>query len=179
MRKIIFFIFGSFVLGSGLLLAQAPSLPPPSAEANAAAPSPQVGSPQVMQIDGIGTISNAEGYQYEPTGRRDPFKPFGESQATLAPEIIEQLETEKPKEPLEAYDIAQFKLVGIIWNVNDPKAVVRDPGGKVHTIRKETKMGRNNGFVAAIREGEVIIVEPAVSEGGMQTAITRVLNLKR
>lgn len=119
-------------------------------------------------------FQNAEGYNYDPTGKRDPFKPFGQSQATQAPDPS----SKRPTEPLEMYDVAQFKLVGVIWNVRAPKAMVRDPSGKLHMVKKETKIGRNNGFVAAIREGEIIVVEPTVGENGMQTAVTRVLNLK-
>lgn len=124
------------------------------------------------------SLGSGEGYNYDPTGRRDPFKPYGESQATKAPEPPKQ-EAQVPTEPLESFEINQFKLVGVIWNVRDPKAMVSDPNGKLHMIKKETKIGRNNGFVAAIREGEVIIVEPSVNESGMQTAVTRVLNLNR
>ena len=77
-----------------------------------------------------------------------------------------------------AFDVSQFKLLGIIWQVKDPKAMVIDPGGRTHLIRRQTRIGRNNGFVAVIREGEVIIVEPSVGENGVQTAITRILNLQ-
>jgi type IV pilus assembly protein PilP len=124
-------------------------------------------------------FQNAEGYHYDPAGRRDPFKPYGESQ------VIQQ-ETPKgqaqeaptPTEPLQAFDVSQFKLLGIIWQVKDPKAMVADPSGRTYLIRKQTKIGRNSGFVAAIREGEVIVVEPSVGENGTQTAVTRILNLK-
>lgn len=121
-------------------------------------------------------FQNAEGYNYDPTGKRDPFKPYGQSQILLAPEPDD---VQRPLEPLEMYDVSQFKLVGVIWNVRDPKAMVKDPSGKLHLVRKETRIGRNSGFVAAIREGEIIVVEPTVGENGMQTAITRVLTLKR
>ncbi|MEZ0390828.1 MAG: pilus assembly protein PilP [Pseudobdellovibrionaceae bacterium] len=148
-----------------------PSAPPPAP--TPAMPSPQSQSPGAAAFGS--PFSNPEGYNYDPMGRRDPFKAYGESQATQAPEQGEQ----RVRGPLEMYDVGQFKLVGIVWNVRDPKAMVRDPLGKLHMVRRETRIGRNNGFVAAIREGEVIIVEPTIAEDGMQTAVTRTLTLKR
>jgi hypothetical protein len=49
----------------------------------------------------------------------------------------------------------------------------------MHLIYRETKIGRNSGFVASIREGEVLVVEPTVAENGMPSAITRSMTLKR
>jgi type IV pilus assembly protein PilP len=144
-----------------------PPLPPPPPQAP---PNPDAEMP---------VFQNPEGYHYDPTGRRDPFKPFGESQTTMAPELgpaPDQPTT--PPEPLQTFDVTQFKLLGIIWQVKDPKAMVLDPNGRTHLIRRQTKIGRNNGFVAAIREGEVIVVEPSVGENGVQTAVTRIMNLK-
>lgn len=190
----------SGILASGLLLAQNALPPVPAPQSQAPTPGPAVpgAPPDAVQTQDQGNrpkteeeikeeerqalaaqFQNTEGYQYEPTGRRDPFKPFGESQSTKAPVTQAEPEEQVPKEPLEMYEVLQYKLVGIIWNVTDPKAMVRDPSGKLHMVKKETKIGRNNGFVAAIREGEVIVVEPTVAEGGLQSAVTHVLNLKR
>lgn len=142
--------------------------------ANSPAASPEPSDSATLQFQ------NPEGYNYDPTGRRDPFKPYGESQSIQAAPVSR--DPEEPKvvvEPLQAYDISEFKLLGIIWQVKDPKAMVLDPAGKTHLIRKQTKIGRNNGFVAAIREGEVIVVEPTVAENGAPTALTRVMNLTK
>jgi type IV pilus assembly protein PilP len=123
-----------------------------------------------------------EGYTYDPSGRRDPFKPYGQSQQSqvVIPQKTEEPEKPPmPTDPLQMYDVSQFHLVGIIWQVKNPKAVVRDPAGKMHLIYRETKIGRNSGFVASIREGEVLVVEPTVAENGMPSAITRSMTLKR
>lgn len=129
----------------------------------------------IMQID--------PDYNYDPTGRRDPFKPYGTSQNTqmsVTPTNPESPEKPPaPTDPLQMYDISQFRLVGIIWQVKKPKAVVRDPVGKMHLIYRDTKIGRNNGFVASIREGEVLVVEPTIGENGMPSAITRTMALKK
>lgn len=130
-------------------------------------------------------------YTYDPNNRRDPFRPYG--QAQLNPIVPVDLSddgkgskgggtTPPPPNlgtPLQNYDISQFKLLGIIWNVKNPKAVIKDPLNKQHILYKYTKIGRNNGFVADIREGGVIIVEPAIGDNGMPAAVTRSLDLKK
>jgi type IV pilus assembly protein PilP len=154
---------------------------------------------------GIPEIIPADGFLYDPKGRRDPFRPFGATssksnstepipfpvnplpggaqnsppstdQGQLPfPEVPEQAEL---LEPLQSFDISQLRVVGIIWQVDNPKAMIQDPVGKLYLVKKNSKLGRNRGFVAVIREGEVVIVEPTVIEG-MNTATTRVMSLIR
>lgn len=138
--------------------------------------------PQGMDDATMVIQPSPEGYTYDPTGRRDPFKPYGQSQQVQV--VLPQREESPdkppmPTDPLQMFDISQFRLVGIIWQVKNPKAVVRDPIGKMHLIYRETKIGRNSGFVASIREGEVIVVEPTVAENGLPSAITRTMTLKK
>jgi type IV pilus assembly protein PilP len=160
-----------------------PQAPPP---APVAAPDAGLSNASGMGSDDSSMViqPSPEGYTYDPAGRRDPFKPYGQSQQSqvVIPQKEDREEPEKPPmptDPLQMYDVSQFRLVGIIWQVRNPKAVVRDPVGKMHLIYRETKIGRNSGFVASIREGEVLVVEPTVAENGMPSAITRSMILKR
>ena len=59
-----------------------------------------------------------------------------------------------------------------------PSGVLRSPDGKNHFVRMYTKIGKKNGFVAKIREGEIVVVEPSEIDG-VQTAVTQVLSLKK
>lgn len=95
------------------------------------------------------SAASAEGYIYDPSGRRDPFKPF-------IPEVTEKPPGESvvvSSDPLQTFDLSQYKLIGIVWDVKTPRAMVRDPQGKLFTLKKDVKIGRNNGFVSSIREG--------------------------
>lgn len=162
-------------------------MPPPPTDL------PAMGAPPSQTEAFVAGIQNPEGYTYDPSGRRDPFRPFGQSQVVAptpapipipapqagVPPALQPPTPLSPAEPLQQYDLAQLKVVGIVWEVRSPKAMIKDPIGKLHLIRKEAKIGRNNGFVAAIREGEIIVVEPAYGEGGVQTAVTRTLSLIR
>ncbi|MEI7973035.1 MAG: pilus assembly protein PilP [Bdellovibrio sp.] len=110
---------------------------------------------------------------YEPEGRRDPFKSiFSDTDiSTGANDSLVQTDI------LEAYDLNQLHLTAVLWNVDDPKALVRSPTGKLFMVRSKqrTRIGRNKGYVAAIREGEVVVFE--FSQDG-KTPTTRVLYLK-
>ncbi len=170
-------------------MAPTMDLQPPSSGGLPPAPidMPTLDAPPA-QTEAVPIFQNSEGYTYDPTGRRDPFRPFGllNNIVKVPGPIIPPNEVNRapppaltPTEPLQQFDLAQLKVVGIVWEVRNPKAMIRDPLGKLHLVLRESKIGRNNGFVAAIREGEVIVVEPGVSESGMQTASTRVLVLAR
>jgi type IV pilus assembly protein PilP len=138
--------------------------------------------PASVQGDGATTDATSSSdylfrpnFSYDPTGRRDPFLPF---------RIIQNLSSDSPRreekvlEPLQRFDIEKIKVIGIIWDVKKPRAMVKDPEGVVHTIVKDTKIGRNEGFVAAIREGEVVIIENKV-ENGKVVAVPNIMGLRK
>lgn len=98
-------------------------------------------------------------FEYQERGRRDPFvrptvdKPVSEGQ------------NHGPFLPLQQYDLTDLKLTGIIWDVLRPKAMIVDKDNKVHIVGPNTKIGKNNGYIAVIREGEIVIVETFEEEG--------------
>ncbi|WP_413288690.1 pilus assembly protein PilP [Bdellovibrio sp. HCB337] len=135
-------------------------------------PPPMEGSAPV-----IPQFASDEQYTYDPTGRRDPFKPYRTyrpaPQVTAGPaKVIDE------SDPLQRWDLDRFAVVAIIWEVRQPKAMVKDPDGKMFMIGKNTKIGRNSGHVAAIREGEVLVVELIETEG-VQTKEVKILELKK
>jgi type IV pilus assembly protein PilP len=89
---------------------------------------------------------------WDPTGKRDPFKPY------RAPRVLKQ-NSDVFVDPLTLLDLSQVQVVAILWNNKNPRAVVKSSDGKLYTIFKRTNVGVNNGIVAEIREGEVIVVE--------------------
>lgn len=119
----------------------------------------------------VGPLGGIDGYIYDPTGRRDPFRPYRmirSNRAASGPII----------EPLQTYDIDQLSIAGILWEVRAPRALVKDSDGNLHTVVKNTKIGRNNGYVAMIREGEVVVVE-TLEEDGKSYKRTKVLEFKK
>jgi type IV pilus assembly protein PilP len=152
----------------------APGSVDPNATANGGAPASTEAAPLLPGI-------NPEGYTYDPTGRRDPFMPFGATSVLaqpmpMAPSVPNSL-VPPSENSLTLFDLAQLKVVAIVWDVKDPKAMILDPKGKLHMLHKDSLIGRNNGFVYTIREGEVVVIEPVQNDSGVQSAMTRVMYL--
>lgn len=93
----------------------------------------------------------AEEYTYNPIGKRDPFKSF------LAEEVAPG--TQKALTPLQRYDIDQLAVIGIIWGISTPRAMVTTPDGKGYVVQKGTLVGKNWGKVSRITQDEVIVSE--------------------
>lgn len=122
-------------------------------------------------------------YSYDPTGLRDPFRPYKDyrivpkDKGVKESKRIGMIPNFNDLEPLQRIELERLNLVGIVWAVKNPRAIVREDGGKIHTIQMNTKIGRNNGVVVAIREGEVVILE-TLEENGVQSKHYRVMELK-
>ena len=97
------------------------------------------------------TPDESEEYTYNPIGKRDPFKSF------LAEEIAPG--SQKATTPLQRFDIDQMGLIGIIWGISTPRAMVTTPDGKGYVVQKGTLVGKNWGKVSRITQDEVIISE--------------------
>jgi type IV pilus assembly protein PilP len=83
---------------------------------------------------------------------RDPFRP-----ATLRKKVIA-----RPREnlsPLERFELNQLKIVGIVWDMNEPRAMVEDGAGLGYTIKHGAPIGANDGVVKTIHRNEIIVEE--------------------
>lgn len=98
-------------------------------------------------------------FDYDPRGRRDPFA------QPVADKPMTQGTLHGPLLPLQKFDVSQLRLVGIIWDVRRPKAMIKDPEGKTYIVGPNTKVGSRNGYIAVIREGEMVVVETLEQEG--------------
>jgi type IV pilus assembly protein PilP len=173
----LFYLFRMFS-GDGMI-AMPPMLPPaqnqatkPASGANSQAQGTAEGETAEAQGSGLSSEleSFLEPYIFDPKGRRDPFRPYAEGP-------VDEGEMAGPLLPLQQYDLDQLRLVGIIWNVNEPKAMFVDPKSQIHIVRRDERIGRRNGYVAVIREGEVVVVE-AVNVNGDLMYSTRVIKIK-
>lgn len=98
-------------------------------------------------------------FDYEVRGRRDPFA------SPSSDKPLSQGSFHGPTLPLQKFDLSQLSLVAIIWNVDAPKAMIKDPEGKVYIVSPNAKIGMNNGYIASIREGEIVVVETTEQDG--------------
>ncbi len=95
----------------------------------------------------------AETYIYTPVGKRDPFRSLYKNMSG------EKEKPGGPLGPLQKYEIDQLKLIAVITGLAQPKAMVTTPDGKGHVVKLGTRIGKNFGRVARIKNGEVIIAE--------------------
>ena len=64
--------------------------------------------------------------------------------------------------PLQRYEIGQLRLVAVIYEAREPRAVVEDDQGLGYIVKVGTPIGPNGGQVRAIERGRVTITEDAV-----------------
>jgi len=85
----------------------------------------------------------------------DPFRPLSlkPRAATRARENLS---------PLERYEIGQLKLVAVVWDIKEPKAMVEDATGLGYIVKIGTLIGPNEGKIKAIKPAEVVIEESFV-----------------
>jgi type IV pilus assembly protein PilP len=93
---------------------------------------------------------------YDSSGRRDPFRP---------PRAVAALSGE-PRSPLQRYEIGQLRLVAIIYEAREPRAVVEDEDGLGYILKAGTPVGPNGGQVRTIERGRVMIQEDSVDYYG-------------
>lgn len=98
-------------------------------------------------------------YDYDARGRRDPFTQPIEDKP-IAPGALHG-----PVLPLQRFDLEQLRLVGIIWDVRKPRAMIRDPKGQTYIVGPNAKLGSRNGYIESIREGEIVVIETIEQEG--------------
>jgi len=90
--------------------------------------------------------------RYSSVGKRDPFRPLS-LKAKASQRARENLS------PLERYELGQLKLVAIVWDIKEPKAMVEDGTGLGYVVKIGTLIGPNEGKVKAIKPTEVVIEE--------------------
>lgn len=164
LRALILCAFAVCVFASPAKAQDPAAAPAPGDQAQASGQPAQPGLPAVPPP---GTTENPEKifsgfvdpFDYAPSGRRDPFV------QPIPDKPMEQGNVAGPLLPLQKFELGQLRLVGIIWDVKRPKAMIKDPNGITHVVGPNTKVGPKNGYIAVIREGEMVVVETQDQDG--------------
>ncbi len=101
---------------------------------------------------------------------RDPFRPMS-LRAKVNTRAKENLS------PLERVELSQLKVVGIIWDIQEPRAMVEDKSGLGYVVKVGTPMGSNEGMVKAIHRNQIVVEEYAEDIYGVRKKVERSLNL--
>ncbi len=109
-------------------------------------------------------------YEYIAASRRDPFVP-----------LIVKAEAKSAKglTPIESYEVAEFKLMAVLWDNSKYYAVITLPDGKSYTVREGTKLGLHGGKIYKITKDSVIIREQVRDYRGVLGSKDTVLKLRR
>lgn len=83
---------------------------------------------------------------------RDPFRPM-----TMRTKV--NTKARENLSPLERLDLAQLKVVGIVWDIKDPRAMVEDSAGLGYVVKVGTPIGSNDGTVKAIHRNQIVVEE--------------------
>jgi type IV pilus assembly protein PilP len=118
----------------------------------------------------------AVSYSYNPQGKPNPFQPLvverPEKPATPAAKKVEaaKREREGAGTPLEKMELAELKLVAVVWDIPKPRAMVEDKGGKGYILTVGTRIGKNQGQVSKITpEGLVVSEKTEAPDGKIKT----------
>ncbi len=144
----------------------APSTPPAGEAAHDPLTTAQASS-GISELEGF-----LEPFIYDIVNRRDPFQAYAE----YVP--VDEGGPSRPVSPAQRFDLEQLILIGIMWDIKEPKAMFVDPEKEVLVLGRDESIGNRNGYIAAIREGEVVVVE-AVRKRGDIIYRTRVLRMER
>ncbi len=92
---------------------------------------------------------------YRPEGKRDPFKPFIR--------IVEQKEAKTQVSPLlppiKRYALDQYKLVGILWSGQQPKAMIVDPEKNTYVLGIGDEIANSQGRIIEVRDKGILVQE--------------------
>ena len=116
----------------------------------------------------------AYAYTYHPAGKVNPFQPLVVERppATASVKKVEaaKKEVEGPGTPLERLELAELKLVAVVWDIPKPRAMVEDKGGKGYILSVGTRIGKNQGQVSKITpEGLVVREKTEAPDGKTKT----------
>jgi Tfp pilus assembly protein PilP len=108
-------------------------------------------------------------FDYSSVGKRDPFRPpyLSSDRVRSGADARDDQKTQdntkkkstRPKTVLERFLLQQLSVVAVITGVSNPVAMVRDPSGQGHVVRRGTLIGSNGGRISRIFPGGVVVSE--------------------
>jgi type IV pilus assembly protein PilP len=81
---------------------------------------------------------------------RDPFQSVYEQRRRKSEEILH---------PLQKYSLQNLKVLGVIWGVSQPRALIRTPDGNEYSVVEGTPVGTGDGKIVSILPDRVVVVE--------------------
>jgi Tfp pilus assembly protein PilP len=127
------------------------------------------GSPEQATNSPQNELALQVAFVYDPTGKRDPFKPFDFAPKNTNPQ---------GQTPLERYDYGQLRLTAVLGGMGEPYAIVENQAGRGFTAKKGTKIGIHGGEIVEILPDKILILETTVDFTGVKKSRTHELKLR-
>jgi len=103
--------------------------------------------------------------------KRDPFRPY----------TLNNKPSQRRREnlsPLERFELGQLKLVGVIWDIKQPNAMVEDAAGLGYVVKVGTPIGSNEGKVKTIQPAKLVVEEFQFDVYGARKKVERSMRLE-
>ncbi|MES2802956.1 MAG: pilus assembly protein PilP [Bdellovibrionota bacterium] len=141
------------------LPVQAEALQMPAAKAPAA----PISRPNISPASGI-LFKHTKSYVGELSNPdRDPFrKPLyilELEEKNLRPQKTEEVRIDDKIEAIRRWPIRDYRLVGVIWDVRNPKAMIVDPSNTMHLLKRNYRIGDKDGIISTISEGTITVIQ--------------------
>jgi type IV pilus assembly protein PilP len=130
----------------------------PSTTASAAAAGTQAVTEEGEEM---AYASGEQDYFYDPRNKRDPFRSFRF--------MDEEDDHEQDFGPLADFELGQLELSAVVWDANNPRALILDPGGRSYIVREGSLIGKNQGQVIHIGDNLVLVKETYENLAGEKT----------
>jgi type IV pilus assembly protein PilP len=117
-------------------------------------------------------------YRYTAQDRRDPLKPLIEEKP---PDVLQPKprDPQRPLGPLERFDLAALKLVGIVSEDRKRTGLIKAPDGKSYFALLDTYMGKYGGKVITIANDHLVIEEEYINAENKTVPKTLTIPLRR
>ncbi|MBB5017481.1 type IV pilus assembly protein PilP [Chitinivorax tropicus] len=117
------------------------------------------------KVEPLPEVKPYEPYAYDAFNLTDPFntiklKMDKSKSSAFAPD------TNRPKEPLESFDLEKLKMVGTLSRAGVIYALVRTPDNTMYRVKTGNYIGQNFGLITGVTESEVKIKEIVEDSNG-------------
>ena len=121
-------------------------------------------------VTSVALIDN--GFTYDATGKRDPFRSFTWDRPDRLVPLAEA-------GPLEQFDLTQLEVVAVVWRTGNARALLQDPSGESYIIGEGAAVGKNKGHVISIDDNTVVVKETYVDYLGQETTKDIEMRMRR
>ncbi|MBI2785783.1 MAG: pilus assembly protein PilP [Legionella longbeachae] len=117
---------------------------------------------KTKEVDPLPSFAPLPSFQFPDNGeRRSPFKSIAQKKQV----DLNEPDTKRIKQPLEAFPLDSLKFVGTLKQGSDTWALIEQPNKDITHVRIGNYMGQNFGRIASISSESIELIETTKSSG--------------